>query len=161
MPIERSADHPTFELGVNHVTSLAAPARGSDEVALFRTDLPPGGGLPPHRHDHFDIFTLVSGIRDHDVEAAFNRKHSRTTLPIAKNDLTSDVQGNISGGTGFADSYYVPLVLGWNKEPASIRILYGFLAPTGRFAPGANDNVGSGYLDADSLVWSDIHFDES
>jgi quercetin dioxygenase-like cupin family protein len=61
MPIERSADHPTFELGGNHVTSLCAPARGSDEVALFRTDLPPGGGLPPHRHDHFDIFTLVAG----------------------------------------------------------------------------------------------------
>ena len=61
MPIERSADHPTFELGGNAITSYAAPARGSDEVALFRTDLPPGGGLPPHRHDHFDIFTLVSG----------------------------------------------------------------------------------------------------
>ncbi len=61
MPIERSADHPTFELGGNRVTSLAAPARGSDEVALFRTDLPPGGGLPPHRHDHFDIFILIAG----------------------------------------------------------------------------------------------------
>jgi len=67
------------------------------------------------------------------------------TLPVAKNDLTSDVHGNISGGSGFADSYFVPLVLGWNKERVALRILYGFLAPTGRFAAGANDNVGSGY----------------
>ncbi len=67
------------------------------------------------------------------------------TLPFAKNDLTSDIHGNISGGGGFADSYYVPLVLGWNKERVAIRVLYGFLAPTGRFAAGANDNVGSGY----------------
>jgi hypothetical protein len=67
------------------------------------------------------------------------------TLPVAKNDFTSDVLGNISGGSGFADSYYVPLVLGWNKERVALRILYGFLAPTGRFAAGANDNVGSGY----------------
>ena len=67
------------------------------------------------------------------------------TLPFAKNDLTSDILGNISGGSGFADSYFVPLVLGWNKESVSIRVLYGFLAPTGRFAVGANDNVGSGY----------------
>jgi hypothetical protein len=67
------------------------------------------------------------------------------TLPFAKNDLTSDVHGNISGGSGFADSYYMPLVLGWNKERVALRVLYGFLAPTGRFAPGANDNVGSGY----------------
>lgn len=67
------------------------------------------------------------------------------TLPFAKNDLTSDIHGNISGGSGFADSYYVPFVLGWSRERIAIRILYGFLAPTGRFAPGANDNVGSGY----------------
>jgi hypothetical protein len=67
------------------------------------------------------------------------------TLPVARNDLTSDINGNISGGSGFADSYYVPLVLGWNKERIGLRILYGFLAPTGRFAAGASNNVGSGY----------------
>jgi len=67
------------------------------------------------------------------------------TLPVATNDLTSDIHGNISGGSGFADSYYVPFVLGWNKDRAGIRILYGFLAPTGRFAAGASNNVGSGY----------------
>jgi hypothetical protein len=67
------------------------------------------------------------------------------TLPFAKNDLTSEVQGNISGGGGFADSYYMPVILGWNKERFAIRAIYGFLAPTGRFVAGANDNVGSGY----------------
>src|SRR5215469_348148 len=67
------------------------------------------------------------------------------TLPFAKNDLTSDIHGNISGGTGFADSYYVPFVLGWRGERVALRVLYGFLAPTGRFTAGANDNVGSGY----------------
>src|SRR4051812_39695533 len=67
------------------------------------------------------------------------------TLPIAKNDLTEDVGGKSSGGAGFADSYYVPLSLGWNRERVDIRVMYGFLAPTGRFAAGANDNVGSGY----------------
>src|SRR5262245_54991936 len=61
MPIERAADHPTFELGGNAITSLAAPARGSDETALFRIDLPPGGALPAHHHDHFDVFTVTAG----------------------------------------------------------------------------------------------------
>lgn len=67
------------------------------------------------------------------------------TLPVAKNQLVSDIHGQLSGGGGFADSYYLPLVLGWNKERASIRVMAGFLAPTGRFAEGASDNVGSGY----------------
>ena len=67
------------------------------------------------------------------------------TLPVAKNQLVSDINGQLSGGGGFADSYYLPLILGWNRERASIRVLAGFLAPTGRFAEGASDNVGSGY----------------
>jgi hypothetical protein len=67
------------------------------------------------------------------------------TLPIARNSLTSDVNGPVSGGAGFADSYYQPFILGWNESRYAIRAVYGFLAPTGRFRNGANDNVGSGY----------------
>jgi hypothetical protein len=67
------------------------------------------------------------------------------TLPFAKNNLTSDIQGKISGGGGFADSYYMPFILGWNRDRIAIRAIYGFLAPTGRFVAGGNDNVGSGY----------------
>ena len=61
MPVELAADHPTFEICGNAVTSFAAPARGAEEAALFQIELPPGGGLPPHRHDHFDVFTVTAG----------------------------------------------------------------------------------------------------
>jgi hypothetical protein len=67
------------------------------------------------------------------------------TLPVANNSLTSDVTGPISGGSGFADSYYQPFILGWQKQAVAVRAVYGFLAPTGRFNVGSNDNVGSGY----------------
>jgi hypothetical protein len=67
------------------------------------------------------------------------------TLPVAKNSLTTDVAGHVSGGSGFADSYYMPVILGWNGERVSVRAIYGFLAPTGGFTAGATDNVGSGY----------------
>ncbi|MFL6229385.1 MAG: transporter [Pyrinomonadaceae bacterium] len=67
------------------------------------------------------------------------------TLPVARNSLTSDSTGPISGGAGLADSYYQPFILGWEKKRAAIRAVYGFLAPTGSFKTGANDNVGSGY----------------
>lgn len=73
------------------------------------------------------------------------RYSAAATLPFAKNSLTSDVAGKVSGGGGFADSYYLPLILGWNKEHMGIRAIYGFLAPTGRFAASENNNVGSGY----------------
>lgn len=67
------------------------------------------------------------------------------TIPIARNSLTSDLSGHVSGGGGLADSYYQPFILGWNKKRAAFRAVYGFLAPTGRFKAGANNNVGSGY----------------
>jgi|SRR5215475_5925235 len=67
------------------------------------------------------------------------------TLPIANNSLTSDTQGTISGGGGFADSFYQPFILGWRTKRADFRAIYGFLAPTGRFNAGSNNNVGSGY----------------
>ena len=61
MPLERAADHPTFELGSLLITSFVAPARGGNECALYRVDVPAGEGLPPHRHDHLDVFTVLSG----------------------------------------------------------------------------------------------------
>ena len=67
------------------------------------------------------------------------------TLPVANNSLSSDINGSISGGGGFADSFYQPAIVGWRKKRADLRVIYGFLAPTGRFDAKANDNVGSGY----------------
>lgn len=67
------------------------------------------------------------------------------TVPIARNSLTSDTVGPISGGAGPADLYVQPLILGWRLPRADIRVIYGFLAPTARFKAGANDNVGNGY----------------
>ena len=54
------------------------------------------------------------------------------TLPISNNSLSSDAAGAISGGGGFADSYYQPFILGWKGRrcpPERIRI------------PGANRRV--------------------
>jgi hypothetical protein len=67
------------------------------------------------------------------------------TLPIANNSLSSDTEGPISGGGGFADSYYQPLILGWKTERADVRVNYGFLAPTGRYDSASSNNIGSGY----------------
>jgi hypothetical protein len=67
------------------------------------------------------------------------------TLPIANNSLTFSAQGALSGGGGFGDTYYQPVILGWRLKRADLRAVYGFLAPTGRFNATANDNVGSGY----------------
>ncbi len=61
MPVYRQEEHPTYEMGGNTITGFAAPSRGATECILFRADIPAGGGLPPHRHDHQDVFTVAAG----------------------------------------------------------------------------------------------------
>jgi hypothetical protein len=87
-----------------------------------------------------NTITWVSGFRVLGASYA-----AAATLPFAKSNLASDDLGQISGGSGFADSYYMPVILGWSGETTFIKAMYGFLAPTGRFEAGADDNVGSGY----------------
>ena len=45
MDVERAAEHPTFELGGNTVTSLAAPSRGAHEAALETPSVPDAPAL--------------------------------------------------------------------------------------------------------------------
>ena len=72
------------------------------------------------------------------------------TLSYATGELVADISGtNLSGGgggSGFADIYVEPINFGWHLgERVDFNAGYAFTAPTGRYSPGASDNVGSGY----------------
>jgi hypothetical protein len=68
---------------------------------------------------------------------------------FANGSVVADLVGtNLSangGGEGLADTWVEPLNLGWHFKRADFNVGYAFVAPTGRFTPGATDNVGSGY----------------
>jgi hypothetical protein len=71
------------------------------------------------------------------------------SLNGANGTLVADISGTnlgaSGGGSGFADLFVQPVNLGWHLKRADIVVGYAFVAPTGRFVPGANNNVGSGY----------------
>jgi hypothetical protein len=87
----------------------------------------------------------VSWVSDTTSRLGRARYAISVTLPLANNSLASDTGGALSGGGGFADSFYQPAIVGWSLPRADVKVAYGFLAPTGRFTAGAADNVGSGY----------------
>lgn len=62
------------------------------------------------------------------------------TLPFLGNGVTAG-----TGGFGLADTWVQPLTLGWHLPRADVWTVYAFMAPTGRYTPGATDNIGSGY----------------
>jgi hypothetical protein len=89
-----------------------------------------------------DLNTFVWVSREQILGAKMS---ATATLLVSNNSLASDTEGQLSAGGGFADSFYQPFILGWQKRNIGIRAAYGVLAPTGRFNAGASDNVGSGY----------------
>jgi quercetin dioxygenase-like cupin family protein len=61
MPILKFDDAPEFDLAGAGVRGLASPSRGAIETMCYRVVLEPGQMLPPHRHDHEEVFHVVSG----------------------------------------------------------------------------------------------------
>ncbi|HEX4771379.1 MAG TPA: transporter [Bryobacteraceae bacterium] len=140
-----------YPLGMSATNSGLLPAPGltyGNQLLFFSRDHAKddvGNTLPVQGQNYvlmdMNTFTWVSNVKllgDGVFAAA-------ATLPFAKNSLTSNDTGYISGGAGFADSYYLPFILGWTRKRLAIRAIYGFLAPTGRYVAGGNSNVGSGY----------------
>jgi hypothetical protein len=140
-----------YPLGMSAINSGIMPEPGftySNQLLFYSRDQAKddnGNTLPISGNNSviMDMNTLTWVSKETFLSGV--RYSASATLPFAKNDLTTDIEGRISGGSGFADSYYLPLILGWAGECAAVRVMYGFLAPTGRFAAGADDNVGSGY----------------
>lgn len=67
------------------------------------------------------------------------------TLANASVDLS---EADISGTSteGLADTWVQPFTLGWHLKRADIVIGDAFMTPTGRYAPGAKNNIGTGYF---------------
>jgi hypothetical protein len=68
---------------------------------------------------------------------------------VANGSLVADIRGtNLGangGGSGLADTFVAPVNMAWHFKRADFNAGYAFVAPTGRFTPLANNNVGSGY----------------
>jgi hypothetical protein len=139
-----------YPLGMSATNSGVTPDAGFsyvNQLLFYSRDESRGPeGQPVQTGNNSVILSMNSFVWVSQKQFLGGAKFSMSaTLPISNNSLSSDATGAMSGGGGFADSYYQPFILGWNRKRAAVRAVYGFLAPTGEFEPGANTNVGSGY----------------
>jgi hypothetical protein len=76
-------------------------------------------------------------------------------LTPATGSLAADIQTQnpgipnlnaVAGGGGLADLFVQPFGLGWHFKRADIQVSDGMMFPTGRYTPGATNNVGTGYF---------------
>jgi hypothetical protein len=85
---------------------------------------------------HGDIFfalglTPATGSLDADLET------QNPGIP----DLNA-----VGGGGGMADTFVEPIGVGWHLKRADVQVAEGLMLPTGRYNPGATNNVGTGYF---------------
>ena len=66
-----------------------------------------------------------------------------------------------STNTGFTDLYFQPVNLGWHTQRADFTAGLGVVAPTGRYEPGASDNLGLGMWSFEPFAGATVYFDEA
>ncbi len=140
----------TYPLGMSAINAGVTPQPGftyANQLLFYVRDEEKDneGATLPAAGQNAVLLDLNSFIWVSSFKILGARYSAVATLPIAANSLSSDLRGNISGGSGFGDAYFIPLILGWNGERLSVRVMAGVLAPTGRYSSSASDNVGNGY----------------
>jgi hypothetical protein len=63
-------------------------------------------------------------------------------------------------GTTFSDLLVRPIDLGWHTPHADIAAGFQLYAPTGRYEPGGDDNIGKGMWSYEPFVGTTVYFDE-
>jgi hypothetical protein len=72
---------------------------------------------------------------------AINAATGEVVADITGTDLSSG-----AGASGWTDTWVEPFNMGWHfGKRVDFTAGYAFMAPTGRYSPGATDNVGTGY----------------
>ena len=145
----RAQNRGVYPLGMSAINSGITPASGltyANQLLLYARDrAKDDAGNTVASGSNTVVMDMNTLTWVGDLRVLGSRLSMSATIPVAKNSLTSDLNGPISGGSGLADSYWLPVILGWSHRTCQVRAMYGFLAPTGRFEAGASDNVGSGY----------------
>jgi hypothetical protein len=81
-------------------------------------------------------------------------------LPILNAELALPSLDVGSQTWGLGDMYIKPLELGWHFKHADAIAGYAFMAPTGRYTAGANDNTGLGMWSNEFSGGTTVYFDQ-
>lgn len=86
-------------------------------------------------------FTLLGGAT-YVAGIAPNYYSANTNIVMNHEGLSQSGKSNLSG---FGDLFVQPLGLSWGWTHFDAMLAYAFTAPTGRYEPGADDNIGMGF----------------
>lgn len=96
-----------------------------------------------------NIFYYVPSIKLLGGNLGFMAMYPTPATGSLVADIANPQFPNLSatgGGSGVADLWLQPVTFGWHLKRADMQLMDAVMIPTGRYVPGATNNVGTGYF---------------
>jgi hypothetical protein len=118
--------------------------------------------IDPEGRGEIDINSYVLGLWWVSKTKVLGANYSLAVFPaFTDNVLEAPILGlEQKTDTGFTDLYIQPINLGWHTQRADYMAGLGVYAPTGRYDPDANDNLGLGMWSFEIFGGATAYFDE-
>ena len=112
---------------------------GSNKIKL------PSGNTATIGGDGLNLFTNLTVISRVTKKKFLGANYGvMLAIPALNTQLELPRLNTNDSSFGLSDLYVMPLQLGWRKKKADYIASFAFVAPTGRFNPGADNNTGLG-----------------
>jgi hypothetical protein len=118
--------------------------------------------LDPEGRGEVDVNSYVLGLLWVSDYKIWGGNYSFSIYPaFTDNSLGVPILGlSQSTSTGFTDLYLQPINLGWHTGRADYSAGIGIFAPTGRYDPDADDNLGLGMWSFELFGGTTVYFDQ-
>ena len=142
---------------------LAAPLYVRYDADTLRNSEGEPVSLDPDRPGSLAVNAYVIGLVWVSEYKIFGANYSLQAYPgFTDNALEAPILGVDEGvGTGFTDFYFQPINLGWHTARADFIAGLGIYAPTGRFEPGGDENLGLGMWSFEVFGGTTVYLDKA
>lgn len=142
---------------------LAAPIYIRYDADTLRNSEGDPVRLDPDRRGSLAVNAYVVGLIWVSEFKIFGANYSVQAFPgFTDNALEVPILEIDEGiGTGFADLYVQPINLGWHTERADFIAGLGIYAPTGRYEPDGDDNLGLGMWTFELFGGTTVYLDKA
>ena len=142
---------------------LIAPTYVRYDADTLRNSVGDPVSIDPERRGSIDVNAYVLGVIWVSEHKILGANYSFQIFPaFTDNVLEAPIIGlNDRVPTGFTDLYFQPINLGWHTARADFIAGLGIYAPTGRYEPGGDENLGLGMWSFEVFGGTTVYLDKA
>ncbi len=142
---------------------LIAPMYVRYDADTLRNSAGESVGVDPERRGSIDVNAYVLGVVWVSEHKIFGANYSFQIFPAFTDNVLEAPILDVDDGvdTGFTDLYIQPINLGWHTARADFIAGLGIYAPTGRYEPFGDENLGLGMWSFEVFGGTTVYLDKA